>query len=152
MTETPSGCRQPPTAVTGTLMAYAYHVNRSTENNEFYWTLRASNGEPVAWSGETYTTKPPCLSGRALFQAQAPTAATNDLTVAGARPRAGAHEFEVYLDEVGEYRWRFQANNNKIIATSGEGYTHKRDCLDGIALCKQNANARTVDHTVTVSV
>ena len=139
------------TAATGTPMAYAYHVNHSTENNEFFWTLVATNGEPVAWSGETYTTKPPCLSGRALFQAQAPTAATNDLTVAGARPRAGAHEFEVYLDAAREYRWRFQAANNKIVATSGEGYTHKRDGLDGIALCKQNADARTVDHTASVA-
>lgn len=36
-----------------------------------------------------------------------------------------AAEFELYKDSAGEYRWRLQARNNKIIADSGEGYSTK---------------------------
>ncbi len=33
-----------------------------------------------------------------------------------------AAEFELYKDGAGEYRWRLQAGNNKIIADSAKGY------------------------------
>ena len=59
----------------------------------------------------------------------------------------GTHEFEVYKDSVGEYRWRFQANNNKIFATGGEGYKSKQGCLNGIELAKTNSRASVIDHT-----
>jgi uncharacterized protein YegP (UPF0339 family) len=39
-------------------------------------------------------------------------------------------------DARGERRWRLRADNNKIIATSGEGYNNKQDCLYGIQLVK----------------
>jgi uncharacterized protein YegP (UPF0339 family) len=29
-----------------------------------------------------------------------------------------------------EWRWRLRAANGRIIATSGEGYRNKQDCLD----------------------
>lgn len=45
-------------------------------------------------------------------------------------PRAGT--FEVYADKSGEHRWRLVALNGKTVATSGEGYKEKRDCLAGI--------------------
>jgi len=32
-------------------------------------------------------------------------------------------KFEVYFDRQGQYRWRLKANNNRITADSGEGYT-----------------------------
>ena len=37
-----------------------------------------------------------------------------------------ATEFEIYKDDAGEFRWRLQDDNNKIIADSAEGYTPKR--------------------------
>lgn len=40
----------------------------------------------------------------------------------------------VYRDTAGEYRWRLQADNNKVIADSGEGYTNRSDCIDGFNL------------------
>ena len=43
-------------------------------------------------------------------------------------------EFELYKDNVGEYRWRLQAQNNEIIADSAEGYKNKADCEHGIEL------------------
>lgn len=45
---------------------------------------------------------------------------------------AGQCEFEVYKDSGGEYRWRLQDTNNKVIADSGEGYSSKQGCLEGI--------------------
>ena len=35
----------------------------------------------------------------------------------------------VYRDNGGDYRWRVQSSNGKIMADSGEGYGRKRDCL-----------------------
>lgn len=35
----------------------------------------------------------------------------------------------------GDWRWRLKSGNNvDIIATSGEGYRNRSDCLDGIRL------------------
>ena len=35
-----------------------------------------------------------------------------------------------------QWRWRLIANNGKQIASSGEGYNNKQDCLDAIELVK----------------
>ena len=37
---------------------------------------------------------------------------------------------EVYKDDAGEWRWRRQAANGEIVATSGEGYVNMKDCVD----------------------
>lgn len=49
--------------------------------------------------------------------------------------------FYVYQDRVGEWRWQLKAANGRIIADSGEGYTTKQSCLDGITLVKSAFNA-----------
>lgn len=43
---------------------------------------------------------------------------------------------KVYRDAKGEYRWRLQASNNKVIAESGEGYKEIRKCLYAIDVVK----------------
>jgi uncharacterized protein YegP (UPF0339 family) len=48
--------------------------------------------------------------------------------------------FLIYKDAKGEYRWRFQAANTKIIADSGEGYKKKADCQHGIDLVKASGD------------
>jgi len=50
-----------------------------------------------------------------------------------------AGKFEVYSDKRGEFRWRLKATNGIVIASSGEGYKAKRDCLKGIASVQKNA-------------
>lgn len=54
------------------------------------------------------------------------------------------HEFEIFKDAGGHWRWRLQAANNRIIATSGEGYHNHADCVAAIELVKssQTATAR----------
>ena len=49
-----------------------------------------------------------------------------------------AGKFEVYKDKRGEFRFRLKAGNGQTIAT-GEGYTTKAACLNGIESIKKNA-------------
>ena len=53
--------------------------------------------------------------------------------------------FEIYRDERGEYRWRFRADNNEIVA-SGEGYRSRDDCDHAVQLIKEQApQAEVID-------
>ena len=49
-----------------------------------------------------------------------------------------AAKFEVYTDSKKQFRFRLKASNGEIIAT-GESYTTKRACLNGIESIKKNA-------------
>lgn len=40
--------------------------------------------------------------------------------------------FTVYQDAAGQWRWRLQHKNGRIIADSGEAYTRRRDCLRAV--------------------
>jgi uncharacterized protein len=48
-------------------------------------------------------------------------------------------KFEVYKDKAGKYRWRLVASNGRIIAESGESFSGKEACRDGIESVKKNA-------------
>jgi uncharacterized protein YegP (UPF0339 family) len=59
-------------------------------------------------------------------------------------------KFEVYRDKGGEFRWRLRATNSQILATSGDGYAAKRDCLHAIDSVKRAAaNAPVEDMAET---
>ncbi|NPE28172.1 YegP family protein [Methanococcoides sp. SA1] len=47
-------------------------------------------------------------------------------------------KFEVYTDKSGKYRFRLKAKNGEIIAT-GQGYSTKSACMNGIKSVKKNA-------------
>ena len=51
-------------------------------------------------------------------------------------------EFEINREQGNppNFRWRFRANNGKIIADSGEGYRDRHDCEHGIELIKTQAS------------
>lgn len=49
--------------------------------------------------------------------------------------------YEIYKDTIGQWRWRFVAANNKIIA-SGEGYYNKQDCLHAIQLVSTSGTCK----------
>lgn len=53
-------------------------------------------------------------------------------------------KFEVYTDKAGKYRFRLKAANGEIIAT-GEAYSSKAACLNGIESVKKNAPAAPVE-------
>lgn len=54
--------------------------------------------------------------------------------------------FEMFVDAEGEWRWHLLHDNGNIIADSGEGYSKKQNCRQGIESVKQNApGAEVVD-------
>lgn len=48
-------------------------------------------------------------------------------------------KFQLFKDQVGEFRFRLRARNGEIILRSSEGYTSKQGCQGGIASVKINA-------------
>lgn len=49
--------------------------------------------------------------------------------------------FWIYEDANNQWRWRLLAENNRIVADSGESYINKTDCLHGIDLVKGSTDA-----------
>lgn len=47
----------------------------------------------------------------------------------------------IYKDKAGEYRWRYNAVNGRIIADSGEGYNTKADCKRGIEIMQTSGQS-----------
>lgn len=47
--------------------------------------------------------------------------------------------FILFKDVQQQWRWNFQSDNHKIIATGAEGYVNKQDAIHGINLVKANA-------------
>ena len=47
----------------------------------------------------------------------------------------------IFKDVSNQWRWHLSAANNRIIATSGEAYHNKVDCLAAINLVKGSAAA-----------
>lgn len=47
--------------------------------------------------------------------------------------------FELFRDRAAEWRWRLRHRNGNVIATSGEGYTRKRDAMNGLRSVLENA-------------
>jgi uncharacterized protein YegP (UPF0339 family) len=50
-----------------------------------------------------------------------------------------AGKFELFQSKNGEWRWRLKAANGRTIADSGEGYSSKSACMNGIDSVKENA-------------
>ena len=59
--------------------------------------------------------------------------------------------FEIYKGHNGEWRWRLRVTNGNVIADSGEGYEHRRDCEHGIELVKGSATASVVDMSAKIA-
>ncbi len=58
-----------------------------------------------------------------------------------------AGKFEVYQDKKKQYRFRLKAGPGQVIAT-GEAYTTKKACLNGIESIRKNApDAKLDDQT-----
>jgi uncharacterized protein YegP (UPF0339 family) len=103
-------------------------------NNQYYFRLKASNGEIILVS-EGYTTKDNCRKGIASVKANAPTDSNYDRLTA----KNGQHYFNLK-----------SAGNYQIIGTS-EMYASTQGRNNGIESVKRNApTADEVDRTETV--
>ncbi len=57
-------------------------------------------------------------------------------------------KFEIYQDSAGDYRWRFQSNNGKILAVSAEGYINRANCEHAIILIKRETSQAAITGTI----
>ena len=57
-------------------------------------------------------------------------------------------KFTVYTDKNSEFRWKFAANNDQVVAKSGRAFTSKEDCLKSLSLLQKDITGATVDPTV----
>jgi len=53
-------------------------------------------------------------------------------------------QITVYQDRSGQFRWRLQANNNRITADSAEGYTSRAGARQGAERVKAEIAAATI--------
>lgn len=127
---------------------YTHIVRKGDAAQPYYWRTEAGNGEPVASSHDQYFSLVDALHGLALFAANAAAAPINDRTDAAGDGQLAGFEFEIDLDVAGRPIWRFQAPNNKIIATGAEPFSSKRAAREAIGRVKANvAEAEVVDET-----
>ena len=76
------------------------------KRGEFRWRRRATNGEIVGASSESYKKKADCEANMN-------------------RGHVASDKWEFYKDKRGEHRWRRKASNGEIIGASTEGYSKK---------------------------
>jgi len=57
---------------------------------------------------------------------------------------AAGLQFQISKNKRGEFRWKLRAGNNKVLATSSEGYQAKADCKHAIELIMHDAASATV--------
>ena len=94
------------------------------------WRLVAANGEPIADSGEGYSSRSELEDAIERVREYAPEADRLTMTTAA---------IEVYEDAGGEFRWRLRHRNGTILGTSGEGYTSRSKALDAVNGVKRHA-------------
>ena len=53
--------------------------------------------------------------------------------------------FELFEDKAGQWRWRLVHDNGNTIADSGEGYSSKQKCEQGLESVKRNAAEAAIE-------
>ena len=104
------------------------------------WRLVAANDEPIADSGEGYSSRSELESAVDRVREYAP--ASDRLTMADAA-------VEVYEDDGGEFRWRLRHRNGTILGTSGEGYGSRSGAIEAVNRVKRHAPNAPIGETKT---
>ncbi len=55
--------------------------------------------------------------------------------------------FHIYLDRIGEYRWRLKAKNGEIIAASAGGYHSAKACRRAITRLQVHSREAGITRT-----
>jgi uncharacterized protein YegP (UPF0339 family) len=103
-----------------------FQVFKSNANNQYYYRLRARNGE-IILNGEGYTSKQSCLNGIASVKLNAPYDSRYDR-------RDGTYNYTFNLKSI----------NGEIIGRS-ESYTTSTGRENGIASIKSDAPGATIE-------
>ena len=96
---------------------------------EYRWRLQ-SGSDIIGDSGEGYASLNGARAAVNRIKAYAPDADVLDM---------GFAAFEVYEDRRGEWRWRLRHRNGNILADSGEGYSSRSACREGLESVQRNA-------------
>ncbi len=89
------------------------------------WWLYSSNGQLVAWAGETFASSSNATRAANAFKAGASTA-----------------RYEVYSDVGGKWRWRAWRSSDKV-AASGESFDSQYNAQRAADNVKNNAGGAT---------
>lgn len=103
-------------------MRFSVGTNKAGEPS---WWLYSSNGEKVAWAGETFASTPNATRACTAFKAGASTA-----------------RFEVYQDAGHKWRWRAWRSSDKV-ASSGESFDSQYNAQRAADNVKSNAGGAT---------
>lgn len=110
-----------------------FHYKQDTKL-EWRWNLKDGNNKVVADSAEGYQNKTDCEKGAQLFTTLGPNAPEHEKTPTSAGGDGPLWKY--FEDKKGEWRWHFQAKNNRIIADGAEGYDSKANVLRAITNVK----------------
>lgn len=91
----------------------------------YSWWLYSSNGEQVAWSGETF-----------------PTAHNAERAASAFKAGASSARYEVFEDKANEWRWRAWRSSDKV-ASSGEAFVSRSNAQRAADNVRDNAGAAT---------
>lgn len=116
-----------------------YTIQRHRQGYRFI--LKAPSGEVLAVS-ELYSKIESCLYGIEAVRKNS-IGEIEDQTQDSVS-RISHPKFELYLDKIGEFRFRLKAKNGEIIAVS-EGYKSRQACLNAIESVKKNAATEYVE-------
>ena len=111
-------------------------VITKTKNEEYTFSLKATNGQEILAAGEGFKTLATCKNSIESVKKNA-LAHVEDQTVEGFETLTHP-KYEVYQDKAGEFRFRLKARNGEPIGKS-EGYKTKASCLNGIESVGKNA-------------
>ena len=111
-------------------------VIKQAQNEEYSFSLKATNGQVILTAGETFTTLATCKNSIESVKKNA-LSHVEDQTVEGYETLTHP-KYELYTDKAGEFRFRLKARNGEPIGKS-EGYKTKDSALNGIASVGKNA-------------
>ncbi len=116
------------------------------------WRLRHNNGNVIADSAESYSSKQKCQQGLHSVKRNALGGGILEIepddpeeAVEATETEAIEYEsqagFEVYEDSAGEWRWRLVHDNGNVLADSGEGYASKSNARRAMGRVREHAEA-----------
>lgn len=97
----------------------------NTQGGEPSWWLYSSNGQMVAWAGETFASSSNASRSALAFKAGASSA-----------------RYEIYLDGGSKWRWRAWRSSDKV-AASGESFDSQYNAQRAADNVRDNAGGAT---------
>lgn len=83
---------------------------------EYRWRRKATNGNIVGASSESYTKEKDCIANAERHGMNGKSGGKTD-------------KWEIYKDKKGEFRWRRRSSNGNIVGASTESYKHRKSAV-----------------------